>query len=282
MPEVVQLHGMSSGVAGAVTAQRSGQVLRSSKSPDGIHCFETLYDVGVTLRRRSAEPSFFCLMIDGHCCEKGSTSILAAPRNGSFHPCGEEHVIEFDAALARCFIVELQARAMSLANDGVCAPPRLLHTSGGSLDILLASLYREFRHGDASSPLAMQGIVLQLLANVTRSARRTSDPRPSWLVRAGEVLRQRFRERLTIEDIATDVGVQPSHLSAAFRQHHHRTIGEEQRRLRVEFACRRMIDRNATLAEIASDAGFSDQPHFSRTFKQETGLTPAEYRAGMR
>ena len=52
--------------------------------------------------------------------------------------------------------------------------------------------------------------------------------------------------------------------------------------LRVEFACGRMVDGNTTLAEIASDAGFSDQPHFSRTFKQETGLTPAEYRAGMR
>jgi AraC family transcriptional regulator len=36
---------------------------------------------------------------------------------------------------------------------------------------------------------------------------------------------------------------------------------------------------NEPLAAIAAGAGFSDQSHFSRTFKRLVGMTPAEYRA---
>ncbi|PYQ60569.1 MAG: AraC family transcriptional regulator, partial [Acidobacteria bacterium] len=37
----------------------------------------------------------------------------------------------------------------------------------------------------------------------------------------------------------------------------------------------------ASLADIAIEAGFSDQPHFSRAFKQVTGFTPARYRESL-
>ncbi|MGH7303536.1 MAG: AraC family transcriptional regulator [Candidatus Rokuibacteriota bacterium] len=39
------------------------------------------------------------------------------------------------------------------------------------------------------------------------------------------------------------------------------------------------IDRGRPLVEVAYDAGFADQPHFSRSFKAAFGLTPARYRA---
>src|SRR5262249_30656530 len=47
---------------------------------------------------------------------------------------------------------------------------------------------------------------------------------------------------------------------------------------RLEFA-RDGIHRGRPLAEVACDAGFADQPHFTRAFKSAFGLTPARYRA---
>jgi AraC-like DNA-binding protein len=47
---------------------------------------------------------------------------------------------------------------------------------------------------------------------------------------------------------------------------------------RLEFA-RDQIRRGRPLVEVAGDAGFADQPHFSRAFKSAFGLTPAAYRA---
>ena len=47
---------------------------------------------------------------------------------------------------------------------------------------------------------------------------------------------------------------------------------------RLEFA-REQIHQGRPLAEVACDAGFADQPHFTRAFRSAFGLTPARYRA---
>ena len=47
---------------------------------------------------------------------------------------------------------------------------------------------------------------------------------------------------------------------------------------RLEFA-RDGIHRKRPLAEVACDAGFADQAHFTRVFKSAFGLTPTRYRA---
>jgi AraC family transcriptional regulator len=48
--------------------------------------------------------------------------------------------------------------------------------------------------------------------------------------------------------------------------------------VRIEFARRELAASSASLSTIAAAAGFCDQSHFSRLFKQYTGVTPAEYR----
>jgi AraC-like DNA-binding protein len=47
---------------------------------------------------------------------------------------------------------------------------------------------------------------------------------------------------------------------------------------RLEFA-RQLMHRERPLAEVACEAGFADQAHFTRVFKAAFGLTPARYRA---
>ncbi len=47
---------------------------------------------------------------------------------------------------------------------------------------------------------------------------------------------------------------------------------------RLEFA-REEIHRGRPLVEVALDAGFADQAHFTRAFRSAFGLTPARYRA---
>jgi AraC-like DNA-binding protein len=47
---------------------------------------------------------------------------------------------------------------------------------------------------------------------------------------------------------------------------------------RLELA-RQRIHRECPLADVACEAGFADQAHFTRVFKSAFGLTPARYRA---
>jgi AraC-like DNA-binding protein len=47
---------------------------------------------------------------------------------------------------------------------------------------------------------------------------------------------------------------------------------------RLDFARRRMQEQ-CPLVEVAYEAGFADQAHFTRTFTSAFGLTPARYRS---
>jgi len=83
----------------------------------------------------------------------------------------------------------------------------------------------------------------------------------------------------THETLALQIHKHPVHLAKAFRKAHGETIGECQRRLRLNKAELLLRKRNMALADIALQSGFSSQSHFSRSFKCAFGTTPSRYRA---
>lgn len=82
--------------------------------------------------------------------------------------------------------------------------------------------------------------------------------------------------------MARSVGVHPVHLATTFRRHFGSTIGEYVRRLRIDFATRQIASSEESLCNIALAAGFADQSHFSKVFRQQTGMTPGVFRANLR
>jgi len=258
-----------------------GHVIRSSREP-GIVCHEVFYDSGTTLGPHTHDSALIAWAMDGRYRERTSGADFECnPRSIVFHPACEEHAIVVGAAILRCFVIEIDAAEIRRRYDAQ-TPATLLHLDGGPIEAVLANLYGEFRHADACSSLAIQGLVLQLVAGLLRTDTHDCDRgQPSWLDRIHEILRSDFRCRLTLEEMGSAVGQTPARISTVFRRVYHRSIAEEQRRLRVEFARERLLDPEASLADIAIEAGFSDQPHFSRAFKQVTGFTPARYRESL-
>ena len=132
-------------------------------------------------------------------------------------------------------------------------------------------------------PLAVEGLALEILAELSQQHTNPPDAkRPRWLQQARDVLHSQFPETLTHDDVAKLVGVHPVHLAVVFRRHFGCTIGEYVRRLRIEFASRRIATSGDSLCDVGLAAGFSDQSHFSKVFKQQTGMTPGQFRANLR
>lgn len=136
---------------------------------------------------------------------------------------------------------------------------------------------------DTAASLIIEGLTLEILAETARHSAQNVERRiPLWLKRAKDLLHARFAEHLTLEQIASEVGVHPIHLASVFRQKYHCTVGEYIRGLRIEYS-RHEIEKGETpLAIIALEAGFANQGHFSSTFKRLTGFTPASYRNSFR
>ncbi|WP_264530501.1 helix-turn-helix domain-containing protein [Flavobacterium sp. N502540] len=71
----------------------------------------------------------------------------------------------------------------------------------------------------------------------------------------------------------------PSYLSREFSKYFEDlNFGDYVRKQRIEKAVNLIENTTYTLTEIAYRTGFSDQSHFTRIFKLQTGKNPSAYR----
>lgn len=253
----------------------------SSRLVKGLALAEAVYTPGLELPKHSHRHGGFCLILQGGYTESyGRTLLECGPSSVKFQPAGEEHSDVYGSEGVRCFIVELQSEWLARVGAGALVGDSPLVRKGGSLAWLMARLRAEFHAADDESPLLIEGLALELIAEASRSRRgpRGGAP-PPWLRQAREFISERFSEPLTLPLIAQLVGVHPVYLASSFRRHYRQSVGEFLRQRRVEFACHKIHASEDSLAEIALAAGFSDQSHFCRVFRRVTGTTPARYRA---
>jgi AraC family transcriptional regulator len=103
-------------------------------------------------------------------------------------------------------------------------------------------------------------------------------PEPRWFCSLRELLHARFDEPLRVATLAREVGVHPVHLARVFRRRYRGTLGDYVRWLRLGRSIERMRQGDLPLADIALEAGFFDQSHFSRAFRSGMGRSPAAFR----
>lgn len=84
--------------------------------------------------------------------------------------------------------------------------------------------------------------------------------------------------RIRVVDCAKQVRLSASHFSAAFKATFGTTAARYIRYRRVEHAQRLMLMSEMPLSQVAAAAGFSDQAHYSRVFREVTGTRPSAWR----
>lgn len=198
-------------------------------------------------------------------------------------PAGEPHRLRVGEAGMRALIVEpISADLRLLAPfDGLF--DRVTVESRSLAPLLARQVAAELRTPDNLTPLVVDGLVLSVLSAALRGDRTRDGAawRPAWLERVEQRLHDEFRSRVSIGELAGEVGVHPVHLARVFRQQHGTTPGAYLRRLRVEWSAAQLAATRLPLNKIAQQAGFADQSHFTRAFKQQMGTTPGRYRVEM-
>jgi AraC family transcriptional regulator len=190
-------------------------------------------------------------------------------------PAGATHTTAFGLSPVRVIAVRVHS-------NGELATIRLRHARVAAATMLGRRLAAELRAQDSSWGLAAEGLALQLLALAGRAWPETPSLRASWLRDVRDLLDERVPEHQTLTELADVVGVHPVHLARSFRREYGMTVARYARMLRLDWAAQRLIEGDSTLAEIAAEAGFADQSHFTRSFRGFAGVTPGRYREFVR
>ena len=89
-------------------------------------------------------------------------------------------------------------------------------------------------------------------------------------------IRENFLDSLVLSEIEDKFLINKYSLIREFKKIYNTTPGAYQLELKINYAKNLLKTRN-DIAVIALDAGFYDQPHFTREFKNAYGITPMEY-----
>jgi AraC family transcriptional regulator len=254
-----------------------GKVVRRHAC-SGIVLTETRHSPGARLPRHCHEHAYFCLIRRGTYREEyGGRQRLCSPRMVAFHPPGEIHAEHIDAEEVWSFNIEISPSWTGRFPGATLPLDQPFESSVASILCLASRVFDEFKHFDASSPLIVEGLTLELLGTCDRQARGETVV-PRWLRHVSDRIREHCTESWDLGKIAAEAGVHPGYLATAFRRHFGCTVGEFVRRERIALACRDLARADVSLADIATLAGFADQSHFTRTFRRQIGMTPAAYR----
>ena len=224
------------------------------------------------------------LVLEGEGVEQvGTRTRAVAASDLLLTPSYAPHGYRF-ATRGRWFNIQLSDAWLARAADG--GPP-VAETAqvvrSRSAAAWAARVRTEVRTRDSVSRLAIDGALLLMVADVLRA--RTDDASrrvPRWLRRDEDALETTAASPPSVESLAALAGVHPTHLLRTFRRHHGTTIANFLRQRRVERARVEVATTRRPLAMIALDAGFADQSHFTRVFRQAFGETPGQYARSLR
>jgi AraC-like DNA-binding protein len=92
-------------------------------------------------------------------------------------------------------------------------------------------------------------------------------------------IQTRYDERLRVGDLARRAGLSQYQFESRMRRIFRITAGQLIQKVRIDAALQKLRESDASVAEVASACGYSDQSAFTRAFRQTVGYSPSEYRA---
>jgi AraC family transcriptional regulator len=213
-------------------------------------------------------------------------SILMVPAGSSAWWRWSNHSDSLHIFLEPGLVARVAAEAFGLDPEHVSLPP----IDGLDLPQVRAAMLAVndgLTAGAAGGRLAAEFLANLLAVHLIRNAsaprspaRRTYDALPQAKLRAVvEYIEGHLDGGLTLEQMAVAAHLSPCHFARRFKA----TTGQPPHQYvlarRVERAQHLLQhDRDLSLAEIASGAGFSDQSQFSHHFKRMVGVTPGQFR----
>ena len=190
---------------------------------------------------------------------------------------GYENTRDFEGYVIIMTTKSLPAFQAVLTENQPAVP--ILHPEAPVAEKLKAFLQIMWSDRHADSPLMLQGYGQVLLSKVLPLFSIVPNTNaPGTLQATLHYIDLHYTQPLTREEIANAVGYSPSHISHVFSGAMDMTLMEYITMLRMGEAKQLLRSTQLPVSRIAMQLGFSSIRSFNRFFRNETNMTPSQYR----
>jgi AraC family transcriptional regulator len=241
----------------------------------GFRFTETTHGGGIRLTRHShPHPAMTLVLAGGFIEELSGYEHVCRPMSVIAKPAGAVHANRYSSLGSWSFILECVGAGEIFAGFDRCGP----QIGFVSLVPILLELHRACREQAPERAVLVEELSLEVIHQSANLPRRGDSQPPRWLRRIEAMVREGSNRPLRLSQLGEEAGVHPVYLARVFRRCLGRSVGSYMLHCRLEQSMTRLAASSDSLSRIALEAGFSDQPCFTRLFKREVGKTPARFR----
>lgn len=89
---------------------------------------------------------------------------------------------------------------------------------------------------------------------------------------------ENYSRQLTLDEMASQAHMNTSAFCRYFKKKTSKTFSQVLNEIRIGFACRKILNTDLSMQEIAYDCGYMNVPYFNKVFKSIKGFPPQTYR----
>ncbi|MGE5944784.1 MAG: helix-turn-helix domain-containing protein [Flavobacteriales bacterium] len=187
-----------------------------------------------------------------------------------------------------CELLTIDVKLQELFNDIIAQKPFFYD---GFYSLKLAHLFRKmdlFDANDFIKKLFLEGKCYEVLTEQikqyqddledvsNRSILRRSEI--DQIDAAAKLISYQISQKITINDIAGAVGLNPNKLQEGFQDLYGMTVNQYIQRARISLISNLILNTDYSISEIVHLSGLSSKSYLSKIFKEEYGKSPSQFR----
>ena len=171
---------------------------------------------------------------------------------------------------------------VNLVPDKIITDEQGLYSSGGAYSGLNLLLYLVEKYAGRDIAILCSKVFQIEFERNSQSAfmifNAQKDHEDEEIKKAQAFIESNYSDKISVDDLATLVGLSRRNLERRFRKVTYNSIVEYIQRVRIEAAKMSLERHRENVNEAMYKAGYTDNKAFRSTFKKITGLSPIEYR----
>jgi len=184
---------------------------------------------------------------------------------------------------AKCSILNNKYPDIEIDSNSIFIKDGNVYTSAGissGMDLALALVEEDYGKSLALEVARQMVLYLKRLGSQSQYSsvltHQETDFQP--IVTICERIQEHLHEAMTVEDLAAEVSMSPRNFARVFLRETGITPAKYIDKLRVETACRYLVDTSLSLKEIALLCGLGSPDNMRKVFFKHIKISPAEYR----